>query len=120
MYGGDIMNSTTFTSITFIIFAILFNVIDIVRLSKGETKDFWQGRYSGFGLTLLGLPHFLYSYDSKWVVILVYVLYVAAYIYIYRKLKVRYEERWEKIMNRYRDSDTDGNEQDDVNDNLKM
>ena len=114
------MDSRTFTSITFIIFAIIFNVIDIVRLSKGETKDFWQGRYSGFGLTLLGLPHFWYSYDSKWVVILVYVLYVAAYIYIYRKLKVRYEERWEKIMNRYRDSDTDGNEQDDVNDNLKM
>lgn len=108
------MDSTTFTSITFIIFSILFNVIDIVRLSKGETKDFWQGRYSGFGLTLLGLPHFLYSYDSKWVVILAYVLYVVIYIHIYRKLKGRYEERWDKIMDRYRDSDTDGDEQMDV------
>lgn len=61
------MDSSTFTTITFIIGALLFNVKDIVRLSKGCTKDFWQSPSSGFGITFLGLPHFIYSYDLKWV-----------------------------------------------------
>lgn len=116
-YGRDIMDSTTFTLITFIIFAIMFNAIDIVRLATGRTKDFWQGRCSGLGLTFLGLPFFYYEYDSKWIVILAYVLYLASYVYIYLKLKGRYEERMKKIMNRYHDSGKDSEEQADVNDN---